>query len=389
MIITAALAQHIVDNIVPLVQQNINIMDSSGLIIGSGQQNRLNTYHQGAIKAITSGQMVEIFPEELERFPGAQPGLNWPIVLGKQVVGVVGISGHPDSVRNTAKLVKMVTELILERENLIEEFKANLQLRAQFIQLLLTGNYQENAAQLEKTAKLLSFNLNAPRLVAVVHVGAILQAAVSQYGAYDLVASRTRETLTQLLVSSPLIEHTDLFIFMEDELVILKHFPLGTATAEFHQWGLQVLQLLSHEQEHKALCLGLGSLTSLPAELRQSYREALFSQVNHIGSNTIVASIYDFDTLVFFLVKEPGALHTCLALQRLKETIHKLDFKYDMKNTVNTLLDTNLNVSSTAKALFIHRNTLVFRLGKLKELTGLCPDQSLNHAMLCRIVFSG
>ncbi len=386
MIITAELAQHIVDNIMPLVQQNINIMDSAGVIVGSGQKSRLNTYHQGAMEVINSGQVVEIFPEDMERYPGALPGLNWPIVLGSQVVGAVGVSGHPDMVRNTTKLVKMVTELILERENLVEEFRANLQLREQFMQHLLAERYQDNF--IVKTAKLLRFNLNLPRLVAVVSVGTIIQDALNQYGAHDLVTFRTRETLIQLLEHSSLIDSQDLFIFLEDELIILKQFPVNAGESAFYQWGSAVLALLDGGHQHQGLHMGLGSFTSSPAELHESYKEAVFSKKNKAVS-TAVASIYNFDILVAYLVQEPGAIHSCLALKKLKEIIlSKLDRKYDMRNTVNVLLDNNLNVSSAAKALFIHRNTLVFRLEKLKELTGLCPSQSLNHAMLCRILFS-
>lgn len=387
MIITTALAQRIVERLVPLVQQNINIMDDSGVIIGSGQPERLATCHQGAVAVLNSGRVVEIYPEEAERFPGAQPGLNWPIVLDRQIVGVVGISGHPEQVRHIAQLVKMVTELILERESLLEEFQADWQLRTQFIQLLLTGDYRENEAKLAKTAELLGVNLQQPGLVAVIHVGEWLQATASQYGAYELAVSRTRETITQLLAGSALIMPGDLWVFMDEELVVLKQFPLETAVPALHQWGEAVYQLLAAEPSCGRLRLGIGGITAQPAALRESYREAQFALDNGPG-NTRVHSIYDFDMLAAYLVEAAGSFQSCLALQKLREIIAALDLAYDMRNTVNTLLDNNRNVSSTAKVLFIHRNTLVFRLGKLKELTGLCPDQSFNHALLCRVIFS-
>ncbi|MCR5324316.1 MAG: helix-turn-helix domain-containing protein [Lachnospiraceae bacterium] len=40
-------------------------------------------------------------------------------------------------------------------------------------------------------------------------------------------------------------------------------------------------------------------------------------------------------------------------------------------NTISMFLDNNLNVSETARQLYIHRNTLLYRLGKLEEVTGL------------------
>lgn len=385
MIITAELAQQIVDSIMPLVQQNINIMDSTGVIVGSGQKNRLNTYHQGAMEVIRRGEVVEIFPEDVHRYSGVMPGLNWPIILGNQVVGVVGISGHPDLVRNTARLVKMVTELILERENLVEEFRANLQLREQFMQYLLSDRYQDNPVM--KTAKLLRFKLDLPRLVAVVAVGPIIQDARNHYEAHELVTFRTRETLSQLLDNSQLIDARDLFIFLDDELIILKHFPENAGQDEFYKWGSEILTLLDGGHRYQGLRMGLGSCTSSPAELHASYKEAIFAK-NHKLTNADITSIYDFDILVSYLVKQSGAIDSCLVLKKLREIIlDQLDCKYDMRNTVNALLDNNMNISSAAKALFIHRNTLVFRLEKLKELTGLCPSQSLNHAILCRILF--
>ena len=39
--------------------------------------------------------------------------------------------------------------------------------------------------------------------------------------------------------------------------------------------------------------------------------------------------------------------------------------------TIQCFFDNNLNVSETSRKLFVHRNTLVYRLEKIKKLTGL------------------
>ena len=124
MLLTSDLAQQIVASIMSITHENINIMDSQGGIIASGQRHRLNTFHQGAKEAIDRDETVIIHGNDLARYPGSLPGLNMPITLNGQIIGVVGISGEPQVVRNTAKMVKMVTELILEREMLREEFRS-------------------------------------------------------------------------------------------------------------------------------------------------------------------------------------------------------------------------------------------------------------------------
>ncbi len=58
---------------------------------------------------------------------------------------------------------------------------------------------------------------------------------------------------------------------------------------------------------------------------------------------------------------------------------------YDLKNfvkvfedgelmkTLSALFENNLNVSQTARSLFMHRNTLIYRLGKIRAVTGVDP----------------
>ena len=40
-------------------------------------------------------------------------------------------------------------------------------------------------------------------------------------------------------------------------------------------------------------------------------------------------------------------------------------------NTINKFFDNNLNISETSRQLFLHRNTLVYRLEKIQKSTGL------------------
>ncbi len=386
MILTSQLAQQIVDNIMPIVHQNVNIMNDAGIIIGSGQKHRLGTFHKGAKDVIDNGAVVEIFPEDLARYPGSLPGLNWPIVLGEQTVGVVGVTGHPDAVRNTAELVKMVTELILERETLMGEFRSQSHLHEQFATLLLSEHAAASYPQLEARAKMLKFDLTLPRLVAVANVRPLLESAYHHYGSFDLVSARTQESLLQRLRSSEVIAPADMIAFLENRMIILKHFPAATDAKAVSAWGAAFVRLIDADNPAASLRLGLGSLVSSPLKLRDSCQEALFALDNARGGQAI-ASIYEFGLLASYLLRSPRGLGTCNAVKDLQEKLTaRIDAKYDMRNTVRHLLDNNLNLTLTAQALFIHRNTLVFRLKKLEQLTGLKPGHDINHAILCKIL---
>ena len=47
------------------------------------------------------------------------------------------------------------------------------------------------------------------------------------------------------------------------------------------------------------------------------------------------------------------------------------DFDEEILSTINKFFENSLNVSETSRQLYIHRNTLVYRLDKLQKSTGL------------------
>ena len=52
-----------------------------------------------------------------------------------------------------------------------------------------------------------------------------------------------------------------------------------------------------------------------------------------------------------------------------KGSIESLD--QETLSTIQKFFENNLNVSETSRKLFVHRNTLVYRLDKIRRLTGL------------------
>ena len=74
------------------------------------------------------------------------------------------------------------------------------------------------------------------------------------------------------------------------------------------------------------------------------------------------------------------------AREFLSESIPQADLfvlDNEMKNTITTLFENELNIADTAKALFIHRNTLVYRLEKFQKQTGL-DLKRFDDAVICR-----
>lgn len=65
-----------------------------------------------------------------------------------------------------------------------------------------------------------------------------------------------------------------------------------------------------------------------------------------------------------------------------KGSIESLD--YETLFTIQKFFENNLNVSETSRKLFVHRNTLVYRLEKIRKLTGL-DLRRFDHAIVFKV----
>lgn len=111
--IDQSLAQEIVNRAMAILPCNVNVMDSQGLILGSGDPTRINTRHEGAQLVLTNSRAVEIGKSAATALRNVNEGVNLPLCLDGHVIGVIGVSGDPDQVRTFAELVKMTAEMLV------------------------------------------------------------------------------------------------------------------------------------------------------------------------------------------------------------------------------------------------------------------------------------
>lgn len=130
--------------------------------------------------------------------------------------------------------------------------------------------------------------------------------------------------------------------------------------------------------------IGIGSIAMSLKELSRSYREAL--------SAIEVGMIFDTDnTVVSYENLGVGRLiyqlPATLCELFLTEVFRNSSFDMIDRETlysVDKFFENNLNVSETARNLFIHRNTLVYRLDKVRKITGL-DLREFDHAIVFKV----
>ena len=90
MFISEAAACSIVREIREITGRNINIMDQDGVIVASTDPQRVGQRHAGACQVLEQGLASLVVQEDEPRPDGARRGINLPICLDGQTVGVIG-----------------------------------------------------------------------------------------------------------------------------------------------------------------------------------------------------------------------------------------------------------------------------------------------------------
>ncbi len=166
-------------------------------------------------------------------------------------------------------------------------------------------------------------------------------------------------------------EEKNIYILAMDEetIVILMEYP-KEEPERIDEMAGQILDNLNAESMAK-IHIGIGMSADTLKDAAKSYREAsLALTVGSIFESETYVMRYDQLGLGRLIYQLPPTLcHMFLDEVFPKGAYEALDSETLL--TIHKFFDNNLNGSETSRQLFVHRNTLVYRLDKVQKITGL------------------
>ena len=156
----------------------------------------------------------------------------------------------------------------------------------------------------------------------------------------------------------------------EHSIILVKELREKEMMDEIEKIAKMISDTLSTELNVKVY-ISIGTVVSDLKDVSRSYKEAKMAlEVGKIFENDKYIVNYEKLGIGRLIYQLPLSL--CKMF--IKEVLHGLtmdDFDDETLATVNKFFENNLNVSETSRQLYIHRNTLVYRLDKLQKMTGL------------------
>lgn len=237
--------------------------------------------------------------------------------------------------------------------------------RGTFVKNIITDNILPGDIYIH--AKELHFVTDVPRAVFLIR----------QVGKVDVAAM---DILQNMFVEK---QQDYVLSINETDIVLVKQVQPNCDGKELTKLAQSIEETLNSEIFVKTV-IGIGTIASHIRELADSYKEAQTAiEVGKVFDTE--KSIINYENLGLgrLIYQLPTTLCEIFLSEVFKKnSIDALD--QETLFTINKFFENNLNVSETSRKLFVHRNTLVYRLEKIKKITGL-DLREFDHAIIFKV----
>lgn len=169
----------------------------------------------------------------------------------------------------------------------------------------------------------------------------------------------------------------------ETDIVVIKEFEFNTEVRDVCRLAEEICDAINTELLVKTV-IGIGTVARHLRELADRYKEAQTAiEVGKVFETDKSVIHYENLGIGRIIYQLPTTLCEMFLGEVFKKNpIESLD--QETLYTINKFFENNLNVSETSRKLFVHRNTLVYRLEKIKKLTGL-DLREFDHAIVFKV----
>jgi carbohydrate diacid regulator len=373
------LAQEIAKSIGQIIDYAVLITDEFGMIIGTSDDiTRLGTLHKASIEVIRSGKpkLHDILAaDRLE----VKPGYTTPILLANKVIGTVAIAGEPEDVGKFIFIVKKQVEILLQQEILLKASILHEQALQNLIQEISVFNpTSEDENLILNIGNELGYDLTHPRIAVIID---FYHFTDSTYEIYQKSSPQDApEMIIQLIKVRAHNTIKDTFNLTEDictpmanDKFVILHAITKDKSQKYilEQLITKCSKLESYLKELGIrVSIGIGSIADNLLEMRDSYKDAWSALTigKKIYRQPLTFNIYDLylEDLISNVSNHTSNKFVEITLNSLKK---QPDWD-ELARTISAWCEASFNLSATSKNLHIHKNTLLYRLKKIEQISG-------------------
>ncbi len=325
----------IINQMKDVIDRTIGVVDESMTVVACNDLGRMGEECESVANAVYTGQ--ELFVSKGYTYKPFGPRTKGDFVA---------------FVEGTDELAARYASLLAISLNNVKQYYDEKYDRSNFVKNVIMDNILPGDIYLK--ARELHFNNDVHRVVLLIHI-----AMHTEISAFDVIQNLFPDKNKDFIIN-----------IGENDIAVVKEIRPNIDSKDLEKLAQSIVDTLSGEFYTRAT-VGIGTPVAGIKDLARSFKEAQVAlEVGKVFDTE--KSIVNYDNLgVARLIYQ---LPTTLCDMFLREvfkrgSIDSLD--QETLFTIQRFFENNLNVSETSRKLFVHRNTLVYRLEKIKRLTGL------------------
>ena len=338
------LALDILNRMKDIINQDLNYINKSGIIMASTDPKRIGSYHEAALKCIQSKKPLIINNDN--EFIGSKKGINMPIYFKNTIIGVIGITGDKSEVEKYGEIIKMMTEILVK-----EAWLKDLDIRAKEI----------NRAFVERIVLGYDYDLFPTANVLFPYVIVVGKLVTN-------TPFMVTDKIYDILKNNLAFSKNNLYTISRNEIIILYHFY---KKEEIYK-NVNNLQEKLLDKAKLDFRFGIGTVSKEYNSLKESYNTAkeILNFLLKFSTKRKIIQYEDIDIEFLFLNLDKNTIDNFK--NKILNNFSAQEIE-EFSKILITYEEHNGSIKQVSEELFMHKNTLQYKLNKIKQLSGYDP----------------
>ncbi len=348
--VSRKLARDLIAEISTVVDFGINIMDDTGTIVASTDEERIGQFHEGA-QIVIRDRRSELMVRYDNEYRGCRKGINLPLIYKEHIIGVIGLTGDVDDIVHYARLIQKMTELLMRDLARIRKEGRKDQEKMLFINGWISGEI-ESRYEIEDFLEKNGVDPQKPMVFASM-----------EFFGDDGSVKKGRSLFENRISPAGTI-----ICNREDSGIMVGNFTSAEKCREC------IMTFFSEQYPAENYICGIGDISHGCDDAVNSYHQAM--KVLQVKRETSPGIYLYNDTILEIILSEIPKTYKDQLFSKIFSRCRKDDIP-DIMSFIKVYNQNNGSINGIASEMFIHKNTVQYKINKLHTLTGL--DLRVTH----------
>lgn len=351
-------ADMFIDKIGEYMDDKFMVFNTQGIIIAATEPERVGTFHEASFNMMKNNQdMIIVRDDEVNKYLGVKPGIDMTIRHENEILGGVGVTGPVEQSMPLITMAKLIIEVMLDYE-LYKEANQQKLSKIDLLGKLLLDYSKESEEKLLPIAQNLNLKTYIPRVCILFK---------------DVNEADSSQQIYRIISNYHKIEAQDiLFINKSKEVVLFKTLPFVKKDifTEYRAYLLAFINPLRETFLRNSLPVFdyFGSMQTHMEYYKYSYKHCQWLEYMHNVRGFFYDHINEYIEYLIPATELNGIYDSIAGLMTPS-------MKQNFEELFSSLKRNNYNLVQASNELHMHKNTLVFRLDKYRDLFMMNPMQ--------------